>query len=127
MTYTNTGHPAGLLLRPGEAARMLTTGGPPAGLMPGTTYEQETVDLAPGDLVVIVSDGITESLDVSGLALAAILPAVFEGLSEVNPSVACQRLLRAAARGAGPAGVPDWADDKTVVAFGGRLASGGIG
>ncbi|MEO8679416.1 MAG: SpoIIE family protein phosphatase [Vicinamibacterales bacterium] len=127
MTYTNTGHPAGLLLRKGEPARTLTRGGPPAGLMRGTTYEEETVSLAPGDLVVIVSDGITESLDASGLALAAILPAVFEGLSEVSPAIACHRLLRAAEHGAGPAGVPDWADDKTVVAFGGRLASGGLG
>ena len=124
LTYTNLGHPSGLLLRSGEPARALNVGGPPAGLMPGTTYEQETVTLGPRDLVVLVSDGITESLDAGGLTFEAALPTVFEGLDDVTPHLACRRLLEAAQSGPGPNGVKDWSDDKTVVAFGGRLALG---
>ena len=124
LTYTNIGHPSGLLLRHGEPARPLNVGGPPAGLMPGTTYEQETVTLGARDLVVLASDGITESLDAGGLTFEAALPSVFEGLDDVTPYLACCRLLEAAESGAGPSGVKDWADDKTVVAFGGRLTLG---
>lgn len=124
MTYTNIGHPAGLILRYGKSARPLTIGGPPAGLIPGTRYEQETVILNPEELVVFVSDGITESLDAGGLTLESALPAVFAGSGDINPHLACDRLLEAAESGTGPRGVEDWSDDKTVVAFGGRLTVG---
>lgn len=123
-TYTNIGHPSGLVLRHGKPARPLTVGGPPAGLIPGIEYEQETLALGAEDLVVFVSDGITEGLDTGGLTMESALPAVFEGLTEVNPYLACRRLLEAAEHGTGPRGVKDWSDDKTVVAFGGRLAVG---
>jgi sigma-B regulation protein RsbU (phosphoserine phosphatase) len=124
LTYTNIGHPAGLLLRTGKPAQPLNVGGPPAGLIPGTRYEQETLTLGPNDLVVLASDGITESLDASGLTMESALPAVFAGVGDVSPHVACDRLLHAAESGTGPSGVKDWSDDKTVVAFGGRLTVG---
>jgi serine phosphatase RsbU (regulator of sigma subunit) len=124
LTYTNIGHPYGLVLSHAKPARPLTVGGPPAGLIPGITYEQETLTLGGQDLVVFMSDGITESLDSSGLTIETALPAVFAGLTEVNPYLACHRLLEAASHGPGPRGVKNWSDDRTVVAFGGRLAVG---
>ena len=36
------------------------------GLFPETAYEEETLTLAPGDLLVLFSDGISEAFDAAG-------------------------------------------------------------
>ncbi|HRC86451.1 MAG TPA: PP2C family protein-serine/threonine phosphatase, partial [Thermoanaerobaculia bacterium] len=41
-------------------ARFLGATGVPLGLIPRATYRLETVELAPGDLLCLYSDGITE-------------------------------------------------------------------
>ena len=124
LTYTNAGHPAGMILRHNRPAYAMQVGGPPAGLLPNLIYDQETVAFGPEDLVVLATDGVTESLNTSSDGLLAAVPRVFDGLRLVDPSVACQRLLDAAERGSGPTGVDDWTDDKTVVSFGGQVAMG---
>jgi sigma-B regulation protein RsbU (phosphoserine phosphatase) len=60
LTSTTAGHPPALVT--GEDFRRLTRGGPPAGLLPNSAYEQETLDLASGNRVIIVTDGITERI-----------------------------------------------------------------
>jgi sigma-B regulation protein RsbU (phosphoserine phosphatase) len=62
MTYCSAGHPPGLLLR-GDAFRELDTGGPIIGVLGGATFQQETLALQPGDLLVLYTDGVTEALD----------------------------------------------------------------
>jgi sigma-B regulation protein RsbU (phosphoserine phosphatase) len=69
LTYTNAGHPAGLLLR-GEGCRRLETGGPLLGVIPGESYEEEQVRFLPGDLLALYSDGVTEAMDTSGEAFS---------------------------------------------------------
>jgi sigma-B regulation protein RsbU (phosphoserine phosphatase) len=69
LTYTNAGHPAGLLLR-GEGCRRLETGGSLLGVIPGESYEEEQVRLHPGDLLALYSDGVTEAMDPSGEAFS---------------------------------------------------------
>jgi len=69
LTYTNAGHPAGLLLR-GEGCRRLETGGPLLGVIPGESYEEEQVRFLPGDLLALYSDGVTEAMDPSGEAFS---------------------------------------------------------
>ena len=36
------------------------------GLFPQATYDQETLALEPGDMLVVFSDGVTEALDAAG-------------------------------------------------------------
>ena len=67
MMYTNAGHPAGLMVGP-SGRRFLLRGGPPAGLFPETAYESEVLPIVPGDLGVIVTDGITEAIDEGDVA-----------------------------------------------------------
>src|SRR5213592_3655029 len=43
--------------------RLLTTGGPVLGAFKGFTYEQETIQLQSGDVLVAYTDGVTEALD----------------------------------------------------------------
>jgi sigma-B regulation protein RsbU (phosphoserine phosphatase) len=65
LTYCNAGHNPPFLLSKGSARR-LTTGGLICGLFPKAAYEEETIQLEPGDLLVIFSDGISEALNVAG-------------------------------------------------------------
>ena len=44
----------------------LTTGGTVLGLFPEVLYDEGTLDLCPGDLLVAYTDGVTEALDPSG-------------------------------------------------------------
>ena len=116
-TYSNAGHPPGVLV--GESGvRALGIGGPPVGLLRGSHYQQEVVSFGAGDLVALVSDGVTEALDVGGEAVPTALAAVITGQRSATPERASRALLKAAHEGSGPHGVEDWADDRTVVAFG---------
>ncbi len=63
-SYSNAGQEPPLLIQR-QGVRWLETGGPVLGLIPDAPYEFETVTLEPGDLVVIVSDGVTEARNVA--------------------------------------------------------------
>jgi sigma-B regulation protein RsbU (phosphoserine phosphatase) len=62
-SYCNAGQEPPLVIQR-DGVRWLETGGPVVGLIPSATYEYETVALAPGDVIVIVSDGVTEARSV---------------------------------------------------------------
>jgi sigma-B regulation protein RsbU (phosphoserine phosphatase) len=59
-TYSNAGHPAPLLLRDGQV-KPLESHGLLLGVVPEVTYQQSVLDLHPGDLLVLYSDGISEA------------------------------------------------------------------
>lgn len=62
LTYVNAGHTAGLLVgRRGGACAELVPTGPALGLFAGTNYAVgEEIDLEEGDVLALVTDGITE-------------------------------------------------------------------
>jgi sigma-B regulation protein RsbU (phosphoserine phosphatase) len=62
LTLANGGEPYPLLVRAGETTE-LQVSGVPLGLFADSQYEEITVDLQPGDVVVCASDGILESED----------------------------------------------------------------
>ncbi|RPJ87016.1 MAG: serine/threonine-protein phosphatase, partial [Acidobacteria bacterium] len=71
-TFVNAGHNPPMLFRtnrvPGEGVDSckivrLTTGGTVVGIFPGAEYEQETLTLCPGDLMVVFTDGVTEAFN----------------------------------------------------------------
>jgi len=65
LSYVNAGHHAPVLL--GSAhGRQLSEGGFPLGLFPGAEFQTGEVTLEPGDLLVLYSDGITESTSRTG-------------------------------------------------------------
>jgi sigma-B regulation protein RsbU (phosphoserine phosphatase) len=117
LMYANAGHPAGLLLGR-SGSRLLSRGGPPAGMFEETVYQSEMLRVEPGDLGVIVTDGITEAIEQDGVSTVDQLNATVSGLSSPwTPERVCDELMALADHGAGPAGVPNWQDDKTVLAF----------
>jgi serine phosphatase RsbU (regulator of sigma subunit) len=98
--------------------RLLSRGGMPVGLFPETAYESEVVSVAPGDLGVIVSDGITESIDEEGVAAVDVLNRTICDIPEPRtPERVCDALMDMARRNPGPPGVANWHDDRTVLAF----------
>ncbi len=118
LDYVNAGHPAGCLLRNGTVAALLESGGRPLGLLPDSKYGTANVDLHPGDVGVLVSDGITEALEAGAMTLSQILEASAKRLAAGrSPDAFCHDLLGATAAGPGPAGYPDLRDDRTVFVF----------
>jgi sigma-B regulation protein RsbU (phosphoserine phosphatase) len=61
-TYCNAGHNAPLLVT-ASGIRRLETGGVVLGLFDSATFEEETLKLEPGDLIVLFSDGVTEAMN----------------------------------------------------------------
>jgi len=66
LSYTNAGHCPGLLVRADGAVQRLEANGMPLGLFPVVEYERVEVTLAPGDLVLLYTDGITEAANPAG-------------------------------------------------------------
>lgn len=60
LTYSNAGQLPPFLLCADGSVRQLTCGGTVVGLIDNMRYEQETVQLNPGDLLIAYSDGVTE-------------------------------------------------------------------
>ena len=63
-TYANGGHNAPLLVGADGSSELLPlTDGVALGLVPGLEYKVNTVSLAPGDTIVLYTDGVTEAMD----------------------------------------------------------------
>ncbi|MCX6641089.1 MAG: SpoIIE family protein phosphatase [bacterium] len=62
LTYVNAGHNYPIICGNGKAER-LVTGGMLLGVMPDSNYEEGHIELAPGHMLVLFSDGITEAAD----------------------------------------------------------------
>ena len=66
LIYTNAGHNPPLVLRSDGACERLASGGPVTGIFNEGTYEEGRIALAPGDRLVLFTDGITEARSRSG-------------------------------------------------------------
>ena len=63
LTYSNAGHNPPYLLsaRDGNMIQELDRTGVPLGILDGGTWQQRVVHLAPGDVLMLYTDGITEA------------------------------------------------------------------
>ncbi len=66
LRYVNAGHVPPAVIRADGRTEWLETGGMIVGLLPDVEFECATVELAPGDLLVACTDGITEAMDAVG-------------------------------------------------------------
>ncbi len=65
LTYTNAGHNAPLVVSK-DKIRRLETGGVVLGLFDTASFDEETIQLQPGDYIFAFSDGVTEAMNSAG-------------------------------------------------------------
>ncbi|MEM6728972.1 MAG: SpoIIE family protein phosphatase, partial [Pseudomonadota bacterium] len=61
VTFAQAGHPHPMVLQRAAPPRLLPIDGLPVGLLPGADYEDSRISLAPGERLVILSDGFAEA------------------------------------------------------------------
>ena len=93
LRYINAGHLPPLLIRQKEVIR-LDQGGPVLGLLPGARYAQADVQIEPGDLLIVYSDGILEAENAAGAEFgeAGVIAAVTRRLNQ-TPAEICTAVL----------------------------------
>ena len=112
--WVNAGHPSALLVA-GTGHRALGSPGLPVGLLPGAEYEAREEKLHSGDTLVLVTDGVTEAIEADGRVEERLAWTVAQRRAR-GPQAICERVMRLARSGRGPAGAGAWQDDRTVVA-----------
>jgi len=66
LTYVNAGHNAPILRRANGKLETLETGGLPLGIEVGSKYETATIELQPGDALILFTDGVVEAFNERG-------------------------------------------------------------
>ncbi len=66
LTYSNAGHNPGLLLRASGELERLEAGGTVLGAFPDSVYNESRIAIQPGDLLLLYTDGLSESRDAAG-------------------------------------------------------------
>jgi sigma-B regulation protein RsbU (phosphoserine phosphatase) len=95
LTYCNAGHNAPLLIGR-NGVRRLEEGGLIVGMFEHASYEQETVQLDPGDIVVVFSDGVSEALSAAGEEFGdQRLQSVVSGHLQDSPDATLEAMLDA--------------------------------
>ena len=112
LTYTNAGHLPPVLLRRARVER-LNVGGTVVGLFSPMTYEQEEVQIQPGDLLVAFTDGITEPENIYGEEFGEerVLQVVRRARN-VSPQTLTEEIYRSVSDWTGS---PELQDDMTML------------
>src|SRR5262252_1430773 len=66
LTYSNGGHNPPALIRSGGEVPKRDVGGLPIGVMQNSAYREGQIEFRPGEVLIIYSDGITESINDEG-------------------------------------------------------------
>jgi serine phosphatase RsbU (regulator of sigma subunit) len=115
LRYVNAGHNPQFLLRADGTTERLDATGLPVGLLPGHGFEERHIQVEPGDLLFLYTDGAVEAPNEDGdffdadRLQQALVAASAEGVDQVLVSV--ERAVRAFR------GLADPADDATMLAL----------
>ncbi len=115
LRYVNAGHNPQFLLRAGGGLERLDSTGLPIGLLPGRGFEERRIQVEPGDLLFLYTDGTTEAPNEAGEFFdanrleQALVAASADGVDEVLVRV--EETIRAFRGQAEPA------DDATMLAL----------
>ena len=94
LTYINAGHNQPMLCRKSGMLERLDAGGLPIGISTDVPYQSGSVVLAPGDWLVIFTDGVVEAVNTTDEEYGEQrLLAVVAGATEATPADMMQRIL----------------------------------
>jgi len=116
LAYANAGHPPGLIVNHSKATLLESTG-PPVGMFATSSHTTVTIHLHEGDIGVLVTDGVSESIETDGVCWCELAKAALADLERPTAEQVCDKLMKMAQDGEGPAGITDWEDDQTAVVF----------
>jgi len=119
LRLANAGHDAPRVLRRMDVERLDAVGGPPLCTVENYAYQESVYKLAPGDVLCMVTDGITEAMNPQGelygtARLAALLDSVARGPGELTPERVGVAILDAVTN---YRGVAEPADDLAILAI----------
>jgi adenylate cyclase len=115
LRFCCAGHDAPFLLRTGEQPQAVEAqGGPPLSIVEDFSYPAESFQLQPGDLLCIITDGITEAMTAAGDVMGrpraqAVLAALPPAASASTVTKALHDAVDAYVAGAEPS------DDLTIL------------
>jgi phosphoserine phosphatase RsbU/P len=114
LTVANAGGTLPLLIRNREVTE-INVGGMPLGLLPEAEYDEVTLSLLPGDVVVFASDGIHESMNKEQEEFGVDrLKALLSTVSSADPGYkVAQRIVKATDEHTGSGRTPH--DDRTLL------------
>lgn len=115
LRFSNAGHNPPLLLRAaGGEAQRLSDGGPVLGVIPGVAYTATEKTLEPGDLILLYTDGVTETVNPDGEEFGIErLSGFLASVRGLEPADLLDSLVEELARFRGPDATPG--DDTTLV------------
>jgi phosphoserine phosphatase RsbU/P len=112
LRYTNAGHNAPIVLHRDGSHERLEAGGGVLGVFPHQVFAAGSARLAPGDRVLLFTDGVTEAYDAEGVEFGeARLLNVLREHSAASASALQQKILAAA----GEFSRGQWHDDATLL------------
>jgi serine phosphatase RsbU (regulator of sigma subunit) len=94
MRYCSAGH-GGAYVRRAAGVELLAPTGAVVGLDREQTYSNGTLTLAPGELIVLATDGLTEARDASGAFLGDEGVVAIIAATPPDPQLVCDRLVAA--------------------------------
>ena len=113
LSYSNAGHDIPYLLSPAGPLKRLNVGGVPLSMLEQFPFQEETIAMQPGDLLVICSDGIPEAMDVNQVQFTdERLSLLLDKLRAASAADVIDGIVAAVRKHAGTA---PQADDMTVV------------
>jgi sigma-B regulation protein RsbU (phosphoserine phosphatase) len=113
LIFSNAGHNPPILLRADGRYEYLEEGGVAFGVLPDARYEERPLAVRPGDLLVMYTDGITETESPSGEQFGTRkLEQVMGTLGQRSASEIVQGIMAEVTRWAGERGV---SDDLTLI------------
>ena len=97
LRYVNAGHPPPLLLSAlGEARWLPRAAAPALGVVESIEYPEQTLQLQPGDLLLVFTDGVTEAVDAGGQEFGGLrLAQLFDGRPPQSAREVIERVLAA--------------------------------
>ncbi|HEX9188573.1 MAG TPA: SpoIIE family protein phosphatase, partial [Vicinamibacteria bacterium] len=108
LAYVNAGHVPPFRLGADGRARRLTEGGPALGLLADASYEVGEARLEPGDVVAVVTDGVTEATSPDDREIGdGRVGEVLRRLSGAGASAVLEGLVAEVDGWVGPAGCSD--------------------
>ncbi len=97
LSYVNAGHNEPAVLRGDGSVERLRVGGPVVGLLPATSFDQASITLQPGDVVLGYTDGVSEAMNAADEEWGEErMIAVGRECAGLAPESVIQRLLAAA-------------------------------